>query len=281
MHLKRILSAAVLLPPVLWIVWWGPPLLFAALVATAGGLMAWEFYGLLGTRFGPLPRPVGTVLAAAAAAAPALPTGPEGALVFLAFAVIVAALALLVRPGSLEAGLGQIAATLLPVLYAGGLLGFTVALRGLPGGREYLLYLLAVTWVADTAAFYGGMALGRTLLFPRVSPRKTVEGSLAGLVAGASVSLLLQTVVWGALPWWGAAFLGLLLTAAGQVGDLAESLCKRSAGVKDTGSLLPGHGGLLDRFDSFLLAAATFGLSFGIYFSISSKWPSEFSACNV
>jgi phosphatidate cytidylyltransferase len=266
MHLKRILSAAVLLPPVLLLIWYGPRLLFAALVATVAGLMAWEFYGLLGTRFGPLPRPLGVLLAAAVAAAPGLPAGAEAALLLLGFAVMSAAVTLLLRTGSPEHGLGQFAATLLPVLYAGGLLGFTVALRGLPGGREYLLYLLAVTWVADTAAFYGGMALGRTPLSPRVSPRKTVEGSLAGLVAGASVSLLLQTVVWGALTWWGAAFLGLLLTAAGQVGDLAESLCKRSAGVKDTGSLLPGHGGFLDRLDSLLFAAPV------LYLVVRLRW---------
>ncbi len=255
MHLKRILSAAVLLPPLLLLIWYGPPLLFAALVATVAGLMAWEFYGLLGTRFGPLPRPVGIGLAAAVAAAPGLPAGAEGALLLLGFAVMVAAVTVLLRPGSLEHGLGQLAATLLPVLYAGGLLGFTAALRNLPGGREHLLYLLAVTWGADTAAFYGGKALGRTPLAPRVSPRKTVEGSLAGFLAGASVSVLFQAVVGGTLPWWGAGLLGLLLTAAGQAGDLAESLCKRSAGVKDTGGLLPGHGGLLDRLDSLLFAA--------------------------
>ena len=258
MHLKRILSAAALLPPVLLIVWYGSPLLFAALVAAVGGLMAWEFYGLLGTRFGPLPRPVGTVLAAAVAAAPALPTGPEGALVFLAFAVIVAALALLLRPGSLESGLGQIAATLLPVLYAGGLLSFAAALQGLPEGRTHLLYLLAVTWVADTAAFYGGTALGRTPLSPRVSPKKTVEGSVIGVLAGAAVSVVFQQMVGASLPWWGAALVGLVLAVAGQVGDLAESLCKRSAGVKDTGRLIPGHGGLLDRLDSLLFAAPVY-----------------------
>jgi len=258
MHLKRILSAAVLLPPVLWIVWRGSPLLFAALVATVGGLMAWEFYGLLGTRFGPLPRPVGTVLAAAVAAAPALPTGAEGALVLLAFAVIGAALALLLRPGSLEPGLGQFAATLLPVLYAGGLLSFAAALHRLAGGREHLLYLLAVTWVADTAAFYGGTALGRTPLSPRVSPKKTVEGSVIGVLAGAAASVVFQRVAGGSLPWWGAALVGSVLAVAGQVGDLAESLCKRSAGVKDTGSLIPGHGGLLDRLDSLLFAAPVY-----------------------
>ncbi|HEU5394943.1 MAG TPA: phosphatidate cytidylyltransferase, partial [Candidatus Methylomirabilis sp.] len=183
MHLKRILSAAILLPPVLLIIWYGPPLLFAALAATVGGLMAWEFYGLLGPRFGPLPRRVGVLLAAAVAAAPALPLGTEGALLLLGFAVIGVAASLLLARGSVEHGLGQLAATLLPVLYAGGLLGFAAALRSLPGGREHLLYLLVVTWTADTAAFYAGLALGRTPLSPRVSPRKTVEGSLAGFLA--------------------------------------------------------------------------------------------------
>jgi len=266
MHLKRILSAAALLPPVLLLVWFGPPVLFAGVVATVAGLMAWEFYGLLGTRFGPLPRPVGILLAAGVAGAPGLPAGAEGALLLLGFAVIVTAVTLLLRAGSLEDGLGQLAATLLPVLYAGGLLGFTAALRRLPGGREYLLYLLAVTWAADTLAFYGGKALGRTPLSPRVSPNKTVEGSLAGLLAGAIVSVLFQAMVGGVVPWGPAVLMGLLLTAAGQAGDLAESLCKRSAGVKDTGRLLPGHGGFLDRLDSLLFAAPV------LYLMVRLRW---------
>ena len=266
MHLKRILSAAILLPPVLLIIWYGPPLLLAALAATVGGLTAWEFYGLLGTRFGPLPRPLGVLLAAAVAAAPALPLGAEGALLLLGFAVIGVATSLLLAPGSVERGLGQLAAALLPVLYAGGLLGFAVALRSLPGGREHLLYLLAVTWTADTAAFYGGLALGRTPLSPRVSPRKTVEGSLAGFLAGAIVSPLFQAAVGRPAAWWGAALVGLLLVGAGQLGDLAESLCKRSAGVKDTGSLLPGHGGFLDRLDSLLFAAPV------LYLVVRLQW---------
>ncbi|MBI2081146.1 MAG: phosphatidate cytidylyltransferase [candidate division NC10 bacterium] len=266
MHLKRILTAAVLLPAVLLLTWFGSPLVFAAILAAVAGRVAWEFYGLLGARFGPLPRPLGVLLAAAVAAAPGLPAGAEGTLLLLALAVMATAVSLLLRPGSLEPGLGVLAATLLPVLYAGGLLGFAAALRVLPGGREHVLYLMTVTWVADTAAFYAGSALGRTPLAPRVSPRKTVEGGLAALAAGGCASVLFQRAVGGTVPWWGALLLGLLLVAAGQVGDLAESLCKRSAGVKDAGGLLPGHGALLDRLDSLLFAAPV------LYLLVRLRW---------
>lgn len=266
MHLKRILTAAVLLPPVLLVIWFGSPLLFMAILAAAAGRVAWEFYGLFGARFGPLPRTLGAALAAAVAAAPGLPAGAEGTLLLLAFAVMATAVCLLLRPGSLEPGLGVLAATLLPVLYAGGLLGFAAALRSLPDGHKHVLYLLTVTWVADTAAFYAGSALGNTPLAPRVSPRKTVEGGLAALAAGGCASVLFQRALGGTAPWWSAGLVGLLLVAAGQVGDLAESLCKRSAGVKDAGGLLPGHGALLDRLDSLLFAAPV------LYLVVRLRW---------
>lgn len=146
------------------------------------------------------------------------------------------------------------------VLYVGGLLAYGVALRewypDQLAGTVLFFLPVVVTWIADTAAYTGGRALGRRKLAPSISPNKTVEGGVAGLLAG-----LVATVayVWIALPGlfgelgpWRLLMLGTGLALAAILGDLAESALKRECGVKDSSALLPGHGGLLDRMDSLL-----------------------------
>jgi len=119
--------------------------------------------------------------------------------------------------------------------------------------RRWILVLLAGVWAFDTGAYLVGRAIGRRPFFPWISPKKTAEGVLGGLaVATVAVALVLAVV---GQPWWEALVLGPLLGATAQAGDLAESLLKRSAGAKDSGTLLPGHGGILDRVDSILFAA--------------------------
>jgi phosphatidate cytidylyltransferase len=152
------------------------------------------------------------------------------------------------------------ALTFTAVIYVGGLLAFGVALREwLPGRVEgTLLFFLpvVVTWVVDTAAYTGGRAMGRRKLAPAISPNKTVEGGLSGLLAGPVAAVV---YTWIALPDIAAGLglgrllvLGIVLAAAAIMGDLAESSLKRECRVKDSSALLPGHGGLLDRMDSLL-----------------------------
>jgi phosphatidate cytidylyltransferase len=132
------------------------------------------------------------------------------------------------------------------------LLGFLVWLSS-----DVVLTLLAVVWVGDSAAYFGGRALGRHKLAPEISPNKTVEGSVAGLMGSVAAGIAMGTWLLGL----SAAFMaGISLVAgiAGQIGDLAESALKRSAGVKDSSTLLPGHGGMLDRLDSLMFAAPVF-----------------------
>ena len=146
------------------------------------------------------------------------------------------------------------------VFYVGGLLSFGVPLREwLPGRLEgTLLFFLpiVVTWAVDTAAYTGGRAFGRRKMAPEISPNKTVEGGLSGLAAGPIVSLAYGLIALpelaGDLGILRLVVLGLLLAVAAVLGDLAESSLKRECGVKDSSSLLPGHGGLLDRMDSLL-----------------------------
>ena len=122
-------------------------------------------------------------------------------------------------------------------------------------GGYTVISILSIIWICDTAAYHVGMAVGRHKLFPRVSPNKSWEGAVAGFVFAVLAALAAKFLVLGYLTVANAVVLGLLVGTLGQVGDLFESLLKRDAGVKDSSNLLPGHGGILDRFDSLLFVA--------------------------
>ena len=165
------------------------------------------------------------------------------------------------------------AATSIGALYVGGLLSFGIGLReGLladPLQGTLLFFLpVAVTWLADTAAYFGGRALGKRPMAPKISPNKTVEGGVSGLLAGpigvVAYTMLLLPDLADALGVPMLLLLGLIVSSAAILGDLAESALKRECGVKDSSNLLPGHGGVLDRLDSLLwsIPAAYLFLSF-------------------
>jgi phosphatidate cytidylyltransferase len=145
--------------------------------------------------------------------------------------------------------------TLLGILYVSWLLSHLVLLRGLPYGKEFLFYLLLVVWSGDTGAYYVGSYFGTHRLAPVVSPKKTIEGAIGGLI----VSLLASCIAkWTFLPLFNyrdCISLGILLAVISQLGDLCESLLKRAVNVKDSGTILPGHGGILDRLDGVMFAA--------------------------
>jgi phosphatidate cytidylyltransferase len=155
--------------------------------------------------------------------------------------------------------LADAAATVFAPIYIGLPLGALAAVRldSFGGGRAAVLLLLIVIVVSDSAQFYTGRAFGRRPLAPAISPNKTVEGAIGGVVFGT-----LAMAVGGrwvlAAPLWALALLGVVISLLGIVGDLFESLLKRSAGVKDSSHLIPGHGGVLDRIDSWLFAAPVY-----------------------
>jgi phosphatidate cytidylyltransferase len=153
--------------------------------------------------------------------------------------------------------LGRVAASVFPMVYLGLPIGAMVSLRALRG-REALFLLMLTVMVSDTAQYYSGRAFGKRLLAPAISPKKTVAGAAGGFVCGA----LIMTIA-GA--WWlpnlaiaFRALLGVALVALGIAGDLFESMLKRSAGVKDSSTMIPGHGGVLDRIDALLFAAPVY-----------------------
>ncbi|RQD75820.1 MAG: phosphatidate cytidylyltransferase [Candidatus Syntrophonatronum acetioxidans] len=134
--------------------------------------------------------------------------------------------------------------------------GFLLALRFLPQGLSYTMLLFVSIWINDTAAFFTGSYLGKNKLLPRISPNKTVEGSIGGVLATSLFVLIVRGYL--DLGLFTALMLGFLISLSGQLGDLLESALKRHLELKDSGEIIPGHGGILDRFDSILLSAPLF-----------------------
>ncbi len=246
----RLLSGVVLIALVLAAIWYAPAWLFLAVVA-AIVVAAFLEYAALAARNGlVVPRTVG----AAAAAIVAVAIGWPELHVVPVLAAAMAGICLVVLGANQPAPhvAGSAAAALFPVLYIGLPLGLTAAIRT-THGRDALLFGLALVVLSDTAQYYVGSRLGRHRLAPLVSPKKSVEGALAGLLAGAVLCGVAGGYAWPALgPGW-LVMLGLVLAALGIAGDLFESLLKRSAEVKDSSMLIPGHGGVLDRIDALLL----------------------------
>jgi phosphatidate cytidylyltransferase len=183
----------------------------------------------------------------------AWPLGADGQLVLIV--IIVGGLVTLLFRPSLEGALVGWALSVGLALYVGGLMQFYFPLRDLPTVIPgfWVMGLLVLSWVCDSAAYFVGGAIGRTRLAPAISPKKSVEGAVAGLVAAAVAGSLLGFVE-GQSPVLMAGY-GLAIGLATILGDLVESLIKRQTGVKDSGGLIPGHGGLLDRMDSLLFCA--------------------------
>jgi phosphatidate cytidylyltransferase len=181
------------------------------------------------------------------------------------------------RRGAGKQAVANIASTLLGVVYIGWFGSHIALLRELPRpfhlpyslGASFALLPFFLAWICDTAAYAVGLAWGRTRLMPDVSPQKSVEGAIAGLLAAVGAAFLARATFAPYLTAIDAAVLGVLVGVLGQLGDLVESLLKRDAETKDTSRIIPGHGGVLDRFDSVLFAAPV--VAYYILFRVLSK----------
>jgi len=263
---KRFLTALWGIPLVVLVIWFGEPWLFTVFIAIWGLLAVIEFFRLVtALKVTPLYAfgVVWTLLFIVVRnphVAPYIESYFDFNLVIpLLFTAgaIVSLSALLARKQKFNA-FPAWAWTFAGIIYVGWLLGYAVALRGMTDGRAWVFLALFCTFGSDTAAYFIGRAVGKHKLAPSISPGKTWEGTIGGLLGAVGVSLLflLPTPVSLApqLSWWQAAILGVLVSVFGQLGDLVESLFKRNVGAKDSGTLLPGHGGILDRTDSVMFA---------------------------
>jgi len=251
----RVLSGFVAVPFLLGVAYVGNPI-YGAFICIASAYAAVEVRGML--RAGSY-VPIDWALVGLSAL---LPLSrwladywqiPDGITLVTALA-IGGLVSLLIRPTS-ERSLVDWALSIALAVYLGGLMQFYLPLRALPTSFPgfWVMALLVLSWVCDSSAYFVGRAIGRTPLAPSVSPNKSVEGAVAGLVGAAIAGPLLGLTV--GLPAGLMAGYGLAIAVATILGDLIESLLKRQTGVKDSGVLIPGHGGLLDRMDSLLLCA--------------------------
>jgi phosphatidate cytidylyltransferase len=263
--MKRVITALVLMPLVLILVFLGPrwQWLFTLAVALVAVLAGWEFLGLADQAGATSPR-IAVILALLALFFGTMQWPDWTATLFVILSLALLVYCTFFRP--VEQMITDAAASILCLVYIGLTLIALPALHDESSGPSLVAFLLCVVWAGDIAALYVGRAWGRHKLAPRLSPNKTWEGavgSLAGSLISVGVLLglaqLLET--WnsailyfpGELWYW--LMLAALINIAAQTGDLVESALKRSAGVKDSGTLLPGHGGVLDRIDALLLAA--------------------------
>lgn len=259
MLLPRVLTALVGIPLIAWLVHLGS-LPFLGFVLVVIALCLHEYGTALALGAKPVQRfwtVFGGLAAALACLADAFSPEPAARAALVLTLTLLPIGAILLELSDRERSLERLGLTMFGIYFIGWNLAHLVLIRELrPHGEVLTWWLLITVWVMDTAAYFGGRALGRRPLAESVSPKKTWEGAAAGFASALLVALAFRLAFPpGSLSVGGALLLGALIGVIGQVSDLAESVLKRGAGVKDSSNLLPGHGGVLDRFDSFLLAA--------------------------
>jgi phosphatidate cytidylyltransferase len=257
--MKRVLTALVLFPLITWVVLWSPLWTVYAVTAVVAVLCFYEYSSIAAAyqpgKLGPLGYGAGLLILV-------LPN--DGQVVLASVTVALIALCLALRLTNLHAGILGAALLLLGVVYVFGCWRFAPLLAA--KSRYWLLYALVLNWLGDIGAFYVGRSLGRHKLAPIVSPGKSWEGAAASLATSLIFGFFFLRWAIPAVPLAATLALTAGANVAGQFGDLCESALKRGAGVKDSGTLLPGHGGWLDRVDSTLFTLPV------VYLYVVTRW---------
>ncbi len=256
--MKRVLTALVLIPPAVYLIFAAPSVAAAAAIAVLCLLCYHEYRGLVAGHGAGTAGPFGYAAGLIFLLAPAEHTA------LLLTLVAMFSLCLALRNSDLRQVLPQAAFVFIGVVYIFGPWRCAVALREM--NPHLLFYALVLNWVGDSAAYYGGRAFGKHKLAPVLSPKKTWEGTLFSVATSVIFGVVYLGRFVPEVPVWEVIALSALANVAGQIGDLTESSIKRGAGVKDSGTLLPGHGGWLDRLDSTLFSLPV------VYFWVTSPW---------
>ena len=258
LELRRVYPALVFAPLFYLLIRHGPPVMFFVLVTITAILAVWEFYRVLFQAQGNQRLILGgciliiPLLATMQWTDVAVPISGATVVIFLAL------LWLMVRPNDLGQFPPPTIGIPFGVLYIGLGLGHFLWIRNFEGGDLLIFFVILVSWAADTGAYYTGVTLGKRQIAPRLSPKKTVEGFIGGLLLSVVVAMVCRFWFLSSLTIADCVFIGILLAGMGLLGDLAESSFKRRSGIKDSGALIPGHGGFLDRVDSLLFTAPAF-----------------------
>ncbi len=245
----RILTSIVLVPLLIVAIWFGEPW-FSILMAAIAGVAGWEFYRMESkakvrplTYFGVfwIVLLIGIPHCTYTAALPTL----------ISSAIIISLLWLLFRQPRDQAFTSW-SWTIAGVFYVGWMLSYWIRLRDLEIGKELVFLAMFTTFINDTGAFFIGRTWGKHKMAPSISSGKTWEGAIGGLLCSVAASLVIALIFNLPYSYWQIALAGFIISVFAQLGDLVESLLKRNTGVKDAGKLVPGHGGMLDRFDSLI-----------------------------
>jgi phosphatidate cytidylyltransferase len=258
----RVGTAAVGVPLVVLAVWFGDPW-FSLLIAAAASAGTYEFYRMASFDLREPLLYLGLLWSLALVLSPHY-TNSELLPTAITSTLLISLICLLLRP-SREKAFHNWAWTIVGALYVGWMLSYWLALRGLAYGQYWVYLAMLTTFANDTGAFFVGRARGKHKLAPAISPAKTREGAIGGLVSSILAAIVIAMVLklisvrlgdTFVFTYWQIILLGCLVALFAQLGDLVESLLKRNTGVKESGNLLPGHGGVLDRFDSLIFVGA-------------------------
>lgn len=254
MHLKRILAALVLTPLFLILVIKGSYVHYSMLVAVLVFLGLLEYFNFIKGKIDNSMKFIGILWGVLVAGG--LYVGSSQIIIaMLTLGFLSICLIRLSKTGDLDKVFQDIGYTFIGALYVGLLLGHLTLIRATVEGREWTLLLFFTIWMGDIAAFYTGLSIGKHKLYPEISPNKTIEGAIGGIIGSFIIVAAAKFYYMNQLTMVDVAVISVGIAVMGQLGDLCESMFKRSAGVKDSGNLIPGHGGILDRFDSVLFAA--------------------------
>jgi len=273
-HLGRLITAVVLLPVLYLIIRHSHP--FGFFILVAGGILIsqYEFYRFYYPQDHLMKIFLGMVLGFFLSLSFYLEEfrlALNLPLLVLTLITVCAMLISLFTVREIKTALTESAVLLFGVVYVSLLLSQLLLLRGLAGGEILVLFVMGMTWLADAGAYYVGWLMGRHPLVPRISPKKTIEGAVGGLAFSVLGSLGAKFWFLPNLSVGDSVFLGVLLGVVGQLGDLVESLWKRSAGVKDSSTLLIAHGGIMDKVDSLMFTAPVFYY----YLVLVKGWPAN------